>query len=146
MGQPVQIKFIDNDHIETDDWINGHPCIKVGVFYTPKPALGIDYSTTPAWALIDTGADHVYIEQEYLDNHQAPMGRPVHTNREMDASHIHRACVMVDQTGEVFDFQTVIGRRLTSSGQPFRVVLGRSFLSIFRFDFDPREKRALLHR
>lgn len=136
---------IEIEHLDPFEGAGGHqfkrfPCIQI-LFSSPDfPEPNI---LEQLWALIDTGADHVFVDTEYmLSKGAAPVAsRPV--NSSMIGS-IFNAKIAIPSFLDPSTIE-VCGIDLSRDRLPYHVVLGRQFLASFRLEYDPQNGVHRIH-
>ena len=128
---------IEIEHLEPFEGAGSYqfkrfPCIRILISAPDFPEPQV---LEQLWALIDTGADHVFVDTEYMiSKGAAPIAnRPV--NSSMIGS-IFNATIAIPSILTPSTIQ-VCGIDLSKDRLPYQIVLGRQFLASFRLEYDP---------
>jgi hypothetical protein len=133
-------KFLPNPRsAKAEDFVKSSPCVEVGFFFDINVSEGrtrsINY--TKAIALIDTGADGIYVDHSLIAKYNCPIaigGEAMTVNGAAD-SKAHRGSIfLIDQKHTIDAY--VIGRDFKATNSVFDVVLGRRFLQFFKMEWD----------
>ncbi|MBZ9807145.1 MULTISPECIES: hypothetical protein [unclassified Mesorhizobium] len=121
------------------EFIYSHPCVLVGFFFDSRVSNGEtkNVDLDRVWALIDTGADGVYVDQSLIEKYSCPIaqgGEAMTVNNEA-GSKAHRGSIFIIETGRALDMW-VIGRDLRGLGYPYHIILGRRFLQFCDLRWD----------
>lgn len=133
-GIELPIFFIDSNGQETHDRVLGSPCIRVSVGYGTDVFKGASFPAVHTWGLLDTGADHCYVDSSILRDTGAPRLRPIAANGA--PTFVHRAHLTITDAPFSFVDQEVAARDIAGEGQGFRVILGRVFFQWASLTFD----------
>lgn len=142
----IPIVFLDRSGHPTDDRISGAPCVRVGLRdYGSGNLPAGPFSVAEHWALIDTGADHVYADPTVLAEAGAAVWGSAHINQEGTTSPLHRCYVIFSQlTPRVAVQAVVMVRQFAAMQDPYRLALGRAALQSFTLTFNANDRPSKL--
>ncbi len=128
-------------------FVRSHPCIQIGFFFDIDVSEGrtnkINYDTI--WALIDTGADNVYVSPKLIAKYNCPIakgGENMIVNNEK-GSRAHRGSLFILEQGKVIDLW-VMAREFRDLDHPFDAVLGRRFLQFCDLKWSGPDRKVSL--
>lgn len=128
-------------------FVRSHPCIEIGFFFDIDVSEGrtnqINYDTI--FALIDTGADNVYVSPKLIEKYNCPVavgGESMTVNNEK-GSKAHRGSLFIKEQGKVIDLW-VMAREFRDLDHPFDAVLGRRFLQFCDLNWNGPERNVTL--
>ncbi|MEO9338677.1 retropepsin-like aspartic protease [Mesorhizobium sp. SB112] len=138
---------IDAEKALPFEFVRSHPCVSIGFFFDEKVYSGqpnaINFDT--CWALIDTGADHIYVDKRLIEKYRCPVavgGEKMNVNNQQGAK-AYQGSVFVKEEGRIINMW-VIADDFVAKAMPFSVVLGRRFLQFCELTWQgPQQKVSL---
>jgi predicted aspartyl protease len=128
----LPIMFIEPGGSETDDHVRGSPCLDItfmtGIAGAPAGAA--------VRALIDTGADYLYLDRDLLTFLKSPPVRNVVANGV--SSTVHQMTISLPSLGLQWATE-VCALDVRAQGNGFDAILGRQFLQYGRLVYDVRD-------
>ena len=134
-GKCASVRYLSAGGRETRDQISGAPC--VDTFYSFDP-ISLTESVSHegrAWALIDTGADITHIDEALVPAHAIPL-RKVMVSGATGSREAESYQIQIQIVGIETALLTEVVPLVQRERWPYRIVLGRSFLSRCRFVYD----------
>lgn len=120
-------------------FVGAEPCIEVGFFFDQR---FLDRETNKishdrAVALIDTGADGIFVSPHLIKKYNCPVAEGGHdmSINGVPGAKAHRGSLVILENLRVIDLY-VIAKDFRAEGKPFDIVLGRRFLQFCKLTWD----------
>jgi hypothetical protein len=132
-------RLLAPDTTPSKDFCKADPCIEIGFFYDVHVFAGerVKYNFTKCIALIDTGADNVYVDSSLIDKYKCPIapgGDSMTVNAEPGHTAHHGSLTLLQDLSIVNLW--VQRRDFVRERRRFLVVLGRRFLQFCSLNWD----------
>ena len=130
MSVEIPVFLVNKAGNRDSDNVNCSPCIEVVVVSEGKAMKAV--------AMLDSGATAIYADLDIIRKLELPIVRQ-DTATAVGVTHstnVHAAMFWIDDIPDLS--VEVQGVPLRSAGSPYDIILGRQFLTMFDFGFDPR--------
>lgn len=131
----------DPQNARAAEFVLSYPCIDVDFYWSKAQPVA---EASRALALIDTGADHIYVRPELIEKHGCPSVPGMISNINGGAARgYHRASLRIVGTDRVVTVD-VISHDAAGNAWSYDIVLGRRFLQFCRLGWDGHAQTVTL--
>lgn len=140
MVHRIEISFV-GDEPKSPNAYNLHPCIEVGIA-VDKAEFANSEKVRKIWAVVDTGADHLAVDNTLALAMQLPSAGLVVANG-TDGTPTFKAFLQLPDVDEPISVK-MVSQDHESLGVPYRCVLGRILLNAGRLQYDVQNNQSFL--